>query len=82
VQGGQLNQALVNLAQGRAGEVGRLRGDIQRQLFTQVEVPLRQNLFGTAVSTGFGQPQVALEGLKGAGQGFGQAAGGFGDIAT
>lgn len=81
-QGGQLNQALINLAQGRAGEVGRLQSDIQRQLFTQIEAPLRQNLFGTAVTTGFGTPQVALQGLSGAGQGFGAAAGGFSDIAT
>lgn len=82
VEGGQLNQALINLAQGRAGSVGRLESDIQRQLLMQIEAPLRQNLFSAGLSTAFGQPQVALQGLAGAASSFGSAAGGFGDIAS
>lgn len=70
-EGGQLNDQLRDLSVSRAQSVGGLEAQIKAQL----EVPLAQNLFASALSTGYGQPPIALSGLQMAGGQFGQVAG-------
>lgn len=70
-EGGQLNDQLRDLAVSRAQAVGGLESQIKAQM----EVPLAQQLFAGALSTGYGQPPVAISGLSSAG-------GQFGNIAT
>lgn len=63
LRGGQLNQELADLEQSRAAQVGRLETDI--------EAPLRTQLYQAAMGIGFGQPPTVLQGLQGAGGLFG-----------
>lgn len=69
-QGGQLNQNLAQAEIGRAQGVGRLEADVR----TQIENPLRQFLFSSALGTGFGAPPTSISGLGGASSQFGDIA--------
>ena len=70
VRGGQLNDSLTNLALQRADSIGNLRANIA----SQIELPLRTQLFGQALGIGFGQPPIALSGLSASGSQHGQIA--------
>lgn len=70
-EGGQLNDQMRDLAVSRAQSIGGL----ETQIKAGVEMPLAQNLWQSALSTGYGQPPVAIAGLSAAGGQFGQIAG-------
>lgn len=69
-QGGQLNAQLAALEMNRASQVGRLGADVT----AQYEIPLRAQLFQSALNTGMGGTSLAMGGLNAAGGQFGGVA--------